>query len=287
MKEIKPATTFDEQILRLQNKKIIIDDPDACRSFLSQVNYYRLSGYYLPYMDREKNKCFRPTSFNRIVGIYHFDAELRSLLLETIETIEIFLRSQFSNYHSLKYGPEGYLDPNAFNSDFNYDSFMEHVEQCKKENAKNHVMLHHNRKYGGHFPLWVIIEFFSIGTLSYFYKGLHNADKAYLAKELFNTNYQSVESWLRCLTDLRNCCAHYTRLYYRVFSALPKIPDTIDYKPTRRLFAQICVLKFLYPEKSQWISSFIDPLTALIEKYKSHILLKHLDFPDNWKDLLF
>lgn len=39
------------------------------------------------------------------------------------------------------------------------------------------VVRHHMNKYDGHFPIWVIIEYFSLGTLSYFYRGMKNNDK--------------------------------------------------------------------------------------------------------------
>lgn len=286
MKPVKPATSFEEQIERLRKKRIVIADESSCLDFLKQVNYYRLSGYYLPYMDRGRNKCFKPTPFDRITGAYYFDAELRALLLSTIETIEIFLRSQIANYHSVKYGPEGYLDSNSFNVSFDHVSFLSRVEQCKKDNRKSHVIMHHQKEYGGHFPLWTIIEYFSMGMLSYFYAGMENKDKAYLAVSLFGVNYQSVESWLRCLTDLRNCCAHYSRLYYRKFSALPKMPDGYSYVPTRRLFAQLYVLKLLYPSSRDWNVEFVEPLCEIVGKYKDRIILKHLDFPEDWSEQL-
>ena len=288
MTELKKATTFKEQVTLLRDKNIVIEDEDTCLEFLRHVNYYRLSGYYLPYMDREKNQCFKPTKFSRIYDTYIFDAKLRSLILSAVETIEVFLRSQLAQYHSLKYGPEGYMKPSSFREDYDHKAFLDHINQCIEENKKNHIIMHHNKKYNGHFPLWVIIEFFPIGMLSYFYKGMINADKSYIAASLYGTNYQSMESWLRCLTDLRNCCAHYSRIYYRKFSALPRIPGPLNYTPTRRAFAQICVLKFLYPEIIKWRKEVFDPLKALIMKYKGSISLNHLDFPhDRWKELLY
>ena len=287
MNKLKKATTFHEQIELLKEKNIVIDDEPACIEFLKQVNYYRLSGYYLPYMDRKKNQCFKPTKFSRIHATYEFDAKLRSLILSAVETIEVYLRSQLSQYHSIKYGPEGYMSPSAFRSNFDHSVFLDRIQQCKDENRKSHIVMHHNNKYGGHFPLWVIIEFFSVGMLSYFYKGMQNIDKTYLSSLLYGTNYQSLESWLRCLTDLRNCCAHYSRIYYRKFSALPKIPEPVDYIPTRRVFSQICVLKFLYPGIEQWRKNFYTPLKCLIDEYGSSISLNHLDFPpDKWEEIL-
>ena len=83
--ELKKPTTFAEQILLLEKKNIIIFNKDECIDFLSKTNYYRLCGYYLPFVRKEEEKCFIPISFDRIKNIYSFDAELRNLISYVIE----------------------------------------------------------------------------------------------------------------------------------------------------------------------------------------------------------
>lgn len=125
-----------------------------------------------------------------------------------------------------------------------------------------------------------------MGMPSYFYRGMKNKDKATIAQSFYGVNYQTLESWLRCMTDLRNRCAHYSRIYYWVFPALPKMPPKVTYTPTRRLFAQLYMLKFLYPEPENWEQDFVQPLEKLMRKYKLYISKKHLDFPYRWKSML-
>jgi len=45
------------------------------------------------------------------------------------------------------------------------------------ENRRTLVVKHHQGKYGGQFPIWVIIEFFSMGMLSYCYSDLKSEDQ--------------------------------------------------------------------------------------------------------------
>ncbi|WP_419041775.1 Abi family protein [Holdemanella porci] len=52
------------------------------------------------------------------------------------------------------------------------------------------------------FPIWVIIEFFSMGMLSYLYADLKSADQKMIAKKSYHTSSVCLKSWLRCLTDL-------------------------------------------------------------------------------------
>lgn len=74
--------------------------------------------------------------------------------------------------------------------------------------------------------------------LSYFYKDMLTEDKKAIAEEL-GTKPRLLESWLRCLTDLRNKCAHYSRLYYWLFPAMPVIPKEISITSDRKLFTQL------------------------------------------------
>lgn len=283
---LKKPTTYAEQIELLKKKNIIVQDYDSCIKFLTTVNYYRLSGYYLPFKRSGEKQCFITVPFERIQNIYYFDAELRNLLSGVIEKIEVFLKTQFSYYHAHKYGAEGYMLASSFNRFHKHQAFLNHIQNCIKENKNTLVVKHHQAHYNGHFPIWVIIEYFSIGMLSYFYLGMKNPDKSHLAQELFDTNYQTLDSWLRCLTDLRNRCAHYSRIYYWIFPALPKMPNSETYKPTRRLFAQIYMLKKMYPEPQKWNQVVLKPLIKLVKKYRPYISLNHIDFPYHWKSML-
>lgn len=284
--QVQAPKTYTQQIQKLKKKDIIINDDSIAEKLLQSVNYYRLKGYLLPFVIKGQKKCFKPIEIERLQAIYEFDSDMRNLIANAVEDIEIYLRSAFSYYHAHKYGSEGYMDACNYNSKHNHANFQKRVSQCISENSRSLVVQHHNQKYNGKFPMWVVIEFFSIGMISYFYKDMHNQDKSAIAKNLYGVNYQTLESWLRCLTDLRNRCAHYSRLYYWIFPALPKMPQGEKYIPTRRLFAQLYVLKMLYPDHDKWNQEFLKPLIKLMNKYKPHISKNHIDFPYRWKSML-
>jgi len=286
MAPLKNPTTFQDQVTLLQNKRIIIPDASQCIELLSTANYYRLSGYLLPFMQSGSSTCFMDVEFDRLLNIYRFDAELRNLISFAIEKIEIYLRTQFAYYSAHHYGAAGYMSSASYNSRHNHAMFLSKINQCISENSNTLVVRHHMNKYNGQFPIWVIVDFFSIGMLSYFYRGMKNNDKANLAQSMYGVNYQTLESWMRCITDLRNKCAHYSRLYYWVFPAIPRMPSNTAYVPTRRLFAQLYMLKLMYPYPDKWNDDFVKPLEKIIQKYKTHISLNHIDFPYRWKSIL-
>jgi abortive infection bacteriophage resistance protein len=46
LKYMKPHKTYTEQVQLLESRGIIIDDKEFTEQFLSNVNYYKLSGYF-------------------------------------------------------------------------------------------------------------------------------------------------------------------------------------------------------------------------------------------------
>ena len=85
-KNIKPAKEFQEQIDILKSRNIIPDDSTI--SFLTNVNYYRISGYIFPFLNTNSNLCDNELQFSTVASIYEFDYEMRSILQKTLEKIQ-------------------------------------------------------------------------------------------------------------------------------------------------------------------------------------------------------
>lgn len=286
--DVKKPSTFEEQLSIIRDKGFIVTNEQKCLELLSRVNYYALSAYFLPFKIG-RNLYQNNIDFIRIDRIYHFDRKIRSLIFSITESIEVYLRTQFSYYHVHKYGALGYLDNRNYAPRHDHCVFKQKLEdECIKPQNKTLVVQHHIKKYDGNFPLWVIIEYFSIGMLSHFYGDLITSDKKTLAKTLFNTSYQNLESWLICLTTLRNKCAHYSRLYFFNFPHSPRLRPEHQgiVNSSRKLFEQILMLKYLYSQFGDWnVVGFLQ-LSTLISEYEESIDLDHIGFPDNWEELL-
>ena len=283
--KMKRPTTYEEQLSLLKSRGLVINDDAACLDILQSINYYRLTAYLLPFKQSD-DTFLKGTTFERVYRIYEFDRRLRSLLLSAIEEIELFLRTRLAYYSAHSYGALGYLEQDKYSDVHDHDRFIQSIEAAIKNNKNTPVVKHHNAVYGGKFPIWVIVEFFSIGNLSYFYSDWLVADKKYIAKALFNTTYPFMDSWMKCITVLRNRCAHYSRLYYTLFTDTPRIPPPVEYKCNKRIFDQILMLKFMSVQNKNWSSSFIPSLDALVEEYQEHIDFEHIGFPKNWRALL-
>ena len=139
-KNVKPPTSYSQQIVKLQQKGIVINDIQDCESFLAQVNYYRFSGYILPFIDSTTGVCSDSINFSTLKGIYEFDAELRSMITRAIERIEVYIRAQLAYFHAHRYNSLGYMDATNYNKKHKHATFLDHVNTCIKENSRTPVV---------------------------------------------------------------------------------------------------------------------------------------------------
>lgn len=276
MSQVKQHITYEEQIEKLRSRGCVIRDSAACKNILENIGYYRLSAYFLPFKKKDGSYA-EGLPFEKVYHIYEFDRKLRNLLFAAIEVIEVHFRTRLAYFHSQKYGSLGYLDAASFNSKHNAEKFKKNINREIESNKKVLFVKHHMEHYDGQFPLWVICELFTFGMLSYFYNDLTTADK----KSFAGADYKEMVSWLRCCTDLRNICAHYGRLYFRIFSAMSS-GFIISDSAKRRLWGAMLTVKVLYPSAEQWNAEFMPEIEALFEEYKDDINLYHLAFPQDW-----
>lgn len=286
LRPIKHAKTFEEQLLILQDRGIIVDNHQEALSALQKVNYYRLVAYGLTLKDKSKEDAYlEGTTFSKLISIYEFDKKLRQLLLGALESIEIAFRAHISYHHSHEYGALGYIDSAHFSNSVYHEKFMSNLERFIKDSKTELFVAHHHTKYSGVFPVWVAIEVLSFSTLSMLFKNLKNKDKQYISKHYYNVHFKYTQSWLHTLTTIRNICAHYGRLYGKKLSIQPQLFDEIREKVSNdEIFAAIIVLSKLLSSNERLNLSI--SLKALIDEYDEFIDISHLGFPKDWDNLL-
>ena len=282
---LKSPATYSEQIAKLREHGCTIADEAFCEEILSRVSYYRLSAYFLTF--RKKDGMYMPgTDFDKVYRLYEFDRKLRRLLFSVIEELEVYLRAQLSYYHSHKYGAEGYMNPENFNFHHNPADFASRINDLVKGNDKLPFVNHHITKYGGKFPLWVIMELFTFGMLSYFYAEMLTPDQKKVAHNIFKASVANAKSWLYCCTNLRNICAHSRRLYNSTFSVIPANIPNMDKHTERKLFAAIMAVRALYPSVEKWNNEFLPAMSALFDEYGDSVILRSVGFPEDWETIM-
>jgi abortive infection bacteriophage resistance protein len=230
MKYQKPVLSITQQIAHWEAKGLVIQDQTAAKTALRFIGLFRLKGYALPFMVQTANgRQFNPgTSLEHVLTLYQFDRELRVLIMRELECIEVAIRTVISNTLSeLQNDPFWYLDPNKVllgdivksNGrvvQFDHAYFLAEV---KKETTRSsdEFARHYFRKYTDPIlpPSWVASECLSFGKWSRLYAHL-KVGKTPIASS-FGLPVDIMESWLHCLTYLRNVCAHHGMVFGRKF----------------------------------------------------------------------
>ncbi len=277
----KPATSISDQISLLQQRGLVINDFTLAEHYLTHVGYYRLAGYWQFLQSDRLNHIFIPgTTLNNVIDLYNFDRELRLILSDAIERIEVSLRTLIVNAMCSTHGSGWFSEPDCAER---ADRFHDNVSGIKSEldRSSEDFIVHHLRKYGkDEFPpAWKTIQVLSFGSLSKLYSNIRNdfPEKKSIAKQLGLPTYTWLESWMLVISVLRNHCAHHSRVCHRRFNFPPKelrrsnLPWIDNYPGgilKEQLYMQLCVVKYILDRCSPG-NHFADKLKVLIAKYSS------------------
>lgn len=254
----KKFCDYDELANLLQTRGMAIEDLERAKKKISQIGYYRLSGFWYPcrtfnYDPSGKTLCehnkpkrsnqFLPdTKFNNIFLLYKFDKRLRLLLLDAIERIEIQLRTIIAHELGRK-DPITHLNQEFINPKFlnNYtknnkgerNKWFKWIKKQTSEvlrSAEDYVRWY--KEKGEELPIWVAVETWSFGTTSKYFELLKKSHQNEIAKKMGVSNSSIFVRWLQELNTLRNKCAHHTRVWNQSLRNPLGIPSTSNEKDT-------------------------------------------------------
>ena len=286
LKQHQPSMTIDEQIENLKGIGLLIENEAYARRILNDISYFRLIKAYGLNLKSKNENYDGSVTFEQIVELYLFNANFRQILFPKIEQIEINVRCRVSNYFAERYGVLGYLQKNNFSNEKYYEIFLSDIEEELRRNARAPFVQNFQKNYeGGRLPIYALVEVFSFGTLSKFYKNMLNSDKKAVAKT-FGVGFTYLESWLESISYVRNICAHYGRLYNAKLSKTPMLYK--EYTEVgignNRIFGVLLCMKALLKEDLHW-NIFVDQIELLFEKYEK-VDIKTMGFTKEWKKLL-
>lgn len=279
----KLPLTFDAQVDQLISRGLNINEKLQAIIFLQKISYYRLSAYFLPFYTRNKDKEFKiGTNFNNIINLYTFDQQLRHLVLEAIEEIEIAIRTQIIYHLSHKYGAFGYLEPQNFSSKFNHQKWTAYLQEYIDKSTETFIGHYKNRYTTPNLPIWMALEVMPFGGLSHLFSGLKGEDKQSIAQH-YGLKDQVLSSWLHTFVYLRNLCAHHARLWNRTLTLKPKLPakDILWHGVNNdRAYSMLAIIQYLLckiNQTSNWKYKLIDLL-----KNNPEIPGYIMGFPNDW-----
>jgi len=281
----KPATTYAEQVSRLAQRGMLIDD-DRAEHYLQHLNYYRLGAYWLPFeADHQAHRFKTGTRFSDVLGLYVFDRELRLLVMDAIERIEVSVRSQWAYQLAHRHGPHAHLDAALFDAKYwrgNLDKLRDEVKRSD-ETFIRHLLDSYSEALP---PVWAVCEVMSLGLLSRWFNSLRPMPTRRAIASVYGVDEKVLQSWLHHLSFVRNLCAHHARLWNREFTITPQ---PARHKPahlsaefqteSRKLYNTLVILLHCMDVVSpghHW-------RTRLRELLADHrIPVSDMDFPDDW-----
>lgn len=286
--KVKEAKNTEELLAIWKGKHLLIPDKDKALALIARHNYYRLSGY-AKYFYNEKRNFKENTTFDDIYNLYAFDRQLRSLVRNLTEEIELNFRSYIASYIATNFGPLGYLNSQYFFNKDRHSKFCQIVQEKVKKYEDKPFIKWNVEQYGSDIPIWILVEILSFTDLSYLYSNL----KDEYQKNIIAQNYTSkavvknkitVRNWLHSICDVRNICAHSEKLFNlnTIHFNMPKEYKTITNNNT--IFALLLICKELILDEVKW-NIFVINLDNAISKYNFKNL-SFLGFNSNWKNIL-
>jgi abortive infection bacteriophage resistance protein len=292
----KNATSISQQIEILKNRGLVFNNVSYAEHQLSNISYYRLGEYWYVMQDNKENHTFKHNSkFEDVMALYNFDRELRFLLFDVIERIEISLRTKLIYHLSHEFDPWWFQNFDLFDDSIalvkTLSSLEQELERTKEPSIKKHKNKHKDDKRFP--PAWKSLEQTSFGSLSKLYGNLKNniKSKDVIAKDFGAVNHTYLPSWLQSITQIRNFCAHHSRLWNKNLPSTLKLLSKPPYKwindvPNQNdfqfLYIHLCIMKYLLniiePD-----NQFTSRLKYLFEKYPN-VDTNALGMKLNWEE---
>ena len=297
------------QVAKLKKRGLIIDDENLAGEYLMNISYYRLRAYTYPFqnntnLDEDHKFIQKDIHFKDIVDLYCFDRRLRSLIFNAVEKIEVAVRTKIIQIYSESTGDSHWFeDETLFKDDskwidgekiFAYDTLLDDILREVNRNNEDFIK-HYKNKYSTPEtpPAWMTLEVISFGTLSRLYELLKkDNNKKEIAKQFGLNKIDILENWLHALSNLRNCCAHHSRVWNRRFVINLMLPNNtnrlfLDRESSatirkNKLFAHLCCVKYILDIISP-NNNFYKNLKDLIANDGKLLSLKEMGFPENWR----
>lgn len=317
---LKPYVPIPGQIDLLKRRGMTISDEARAAQYLERIGYYRLSGYWHvcreteAYRDGEGKDRLRPTNrfrpgteFQHAVDLYVFDKRLRLLFLDAIERIEVAMRVAIA----LRVGnrsPLAHREPAQLHGNFTkvnpktgkirHQVWLTRLNKQENDSREDFVT-HFRETYTGELPIWIAIELWDFGLLSHFFAGLKAADQDALATRYGVPSGTMLATWLRAINNVRNICAHHSRLWNRSPADQPRLPrpgevalldhlaDPSQHRFAREhVYAAAAVIQFLMRTINP-TSSWANRLKTEFERFPTcrNITVAQTSFPAGWESL--
>ncbi len=317
----KPHLELSQQVEKLASNALQISDRDSAARFLESVGYYRVSAYAYPFREllsaadrRHTSVQFRSNAFiagaqfSWIEDMWRFDRDLRLLILDALETVEIALRSKVG-YHLGARHKFGHLEvenldpgrtgrPDADEPErSSFAVWLErYVEHQQRAAQSEDFIKHYVQKYDSRLPIWVATETMEFGQLVRLFGFMTDGDRSRASAELGGVSGAVLVRWMKVANYVRNLSAHHARLWNRSLTyKIGQIPSSspllihLNEDPDRKsrvygICAILAQLTSVIRPEDRWSGRLVN----LLDGFPSAPPVSpetHMGFPDGWRQL--
>ncbi|MGY0158294.1 Abi family protein [Edwardsiella tarda] len=275
----KPHKDYPEQLRLLLSRGMAVADRGRAIRKLSQVGYYRLSGFWYPSrviktsddgLSYRSDQFLTGTSFEKAYDLYLFDKRLRLLMLDALERIEVHIRSviahEVGRRDPVAYRQSSYINPKYLDS---FNNWLAKLDKKIADSRDDCICWH--RSENKEIPFWVAVETWDFGQMSKYYAMLNGNMQNKIIRRFGVDNKITFAKWLTCLNLIRNRCAHHARIWNRTH---PRVPlPSCDYfnalnlqaESCKRIYSAICITWYLVKRlapSSDWLRQVADHIDS-------------------------
>lgn len=304
----KPWLSFEQQLERLIERGLQVDDKKKAINYLERIGYYRLSGYWYSFRELNearilplrKSNFITDSHFEHAVKLYVFDKKLRLLALDALERIELAVRvdiahllgekdtyaheninllhGHFSKQKKTKGGNKGKTE---------HEIWLNKYEQMVRRAGQEPAVKHNIKKYKK-LPIWVASGLWDFGMMSKLFSGMKQDDQLVIANKYGAKDGKEFAGWLKSLNFTRNVSAHHGRLWNINVLVRAPLPNEETWKNLNnsRPFFYFCLMKRLLGvicSNSSWSSRFNDLLQEFPIIENKSVSLADFGLIDNWE----
>ena len=212
---MKQYKTNEELLNYLESKNVTINKRKLALKRLEKYSYYSIVNSY-KYNFKDSNNNYLPNvTFEEIFALYEFDKNIKLIILKYSLEIETIIKSLLANHLASIYGIDYYLDVNNLDGNTSIKVRKKLIDKINKEINKNygvHLAITHYKNTYGFIPPFVLTKILTFGIISSYYGLLKQSDRQIISKK-FKISDVLLKQILRCLTNVRNICAHNDRLF--------------------------------------------------------------------------
>ena len=286
----KPPFSYLQQLEQLQERGLQIPNIKKATHLLESISYYRLSGYWYPLLADKENHTFKESAtFDTAFNLYCFDRELRVLIIQELEKIEVSIRAKMIYLLSHQNGAFWYQDATLFKNQINHSKTLVSLDSEYRRSDADFIVAFRSKYSNPLPPSWMLLELTSFGTLSSLFSNLKPTRTKRNIANYFGLDENTFASWMHSIVYIRNVCAHHSRLWNRVMSIQPIKPITtrktwlinsaVANNKTYFILSMILyLLQTINPN-----NSFSQRFQTLLEKYPN-VDTRAMGFPSNWKE---